>query len=59
MRVWLNSDFADNQAEDLLNNTHYRGVGGDECQMVNDIMGIILENSDEAEGPSLKLSDFY
>lgn len=58
IRVWLNEDYSENQAENL----RYEDVGDyhqQEYEMVKDVMRIIFENSDISEGPNIKLVDFY
>lgn len=47
VRVWLNEDFCENQAQDTIfyNN---RNPHDKENEMVNDIMKMVFDNLDEA-----------
>jgi hypothetical protein len=60
VRVWVNQNFAENQAEDLQPN-HTQLMGrSEEYDMVNDIMSMVFNSIDESEEPEeLKFRDFF
>jgi hypothetical protein len=50
-RVWLNTDFSDNQAEDVKGMSSPISSKNEEYNMVNDIMNIVFETADESDEP--------
>ena len=57
VRVWINSDLGKDIPEE--SDSRWNKWDGSEYEMVEDIIGIIIENTDETDGPRLKFSDFY
>lgn len=57
VRVWLNSDFSKDIPEE--SDERWAKWEGSENDMVEDILSIVIENTDEADGPRLKFSDFF
>lgn len=57
VRVWLNSDLSKDTPEE--SDSRWSKWDGSEYDMVDDIISIIIDNTDEADGPRLKFSDFY
>jgi uncharacterized protein YrzB (UPF0473 family) len=48
VRVWVNSDFSDNQAEDAWVPNTPRSSKNEEYNMVSDMMDIIFQAADES-----------
>lgn len=54
--MWVNSDLYKNEPEEA----EYHGKHNEgQYDMVDDIISMIIENTDESDGPKLKFSDFY